>query len=52
MEPFYQYTFSQIDVDKLLEEIMAAIKVEDNFGSERYLKSLEYLKFILGNFLI
>ena len=44
-----EYTVKQIDLNGLLEQIMAAIKVEANFGCEQYYKALIYLKFILGN---
>ena len=43
-----QYTVSQINLDELLNQILAAIKTESNFGSEQYYKALVYLKFILG----
>ena len=43
-----QYTISQINVEKLVEQILAAIKTESNYGSEQYYRALVYLKYILG----
>ena len=44
-----EYTVKQIDLNGLLEQIMTALRVEANFGCEKYYKALIYLKFILGN---
>ena len=43
-----QYTISQINVEELVEQILAAIKIESNYGSEQYYRALVYLKYILG----